>query len=443
VSDHAEHRPMSFYASPSEALQAPPEEFLYLACLHEGTGVDAPDFLAVVDASSGAVVHETPMPNVGDELHHYGWNRCSSACHGPDRSHLIVPGFRSSRIHIVNVADDPRRPRIEKVIEADELVEKTGYTRPHTVHCMPGDNVVVSMLGDPDGNGAGGFAVLDAKTFEVKGRWENGGKPPPFNYDFWYQPRKNTLVSSEFGEPNAFEPGFDLDDVAKGRYGQRLHFWNLAERTLEQTIDLGERGLVPLEIRWLHDPESDQGFVAAALSSVVWHFYRDNGSWAADPVIATEPVELEGWPMPVPSLMTDIVLSMDDRALYVSNWLHGDLHRYDVSDPANPELTGRLWLGGLLGKPSDAGRELNGGPQMMQLSLDGRRLYVTNSLYSTWDNQFYPGLRSWLLKVDIGEDGTMEVDRDFFVDFHDRPGGPARAHEVRLQGGDCTTEIFQ
>ena len=36
----------------------------------------------------------------------------------------------------------------------------------------------------------------------------------------------------------------------------------------------------------------------------------------------------------------------------------------------------------------------------------------------------------------------MEVDRDFFVDFHDREGGPARAHEVRLQGGDCTTEIF-
>jgi methanethiol oxidase len=443
MSDHGEHRPASFYGSPQEALKGPPEEFLYLACLHEGTGVQAPDFLAVVDAEKGRIIHEAPMPNVGDELHHYGWNRCSSACHGPDRSHLIVPGFRSSRIHIVNVADDPRRPRIEKVIEADELVEKTGYSRPHTVHCMPGDNVVLSMLGDAEGNGAGGFAVLDAKTFEIKGRWENGGEQPPFNYDFWYQPRKNTLVSSEFGEPNAFEPGFDLDDVMNGRYGQRLHFWDLAERTLVQTIDFGERGLVPLEIRWLHDPESEQGFVAAALSSVVWRFYRDNGSWAADPVIATEPVELEGWPMPVPSLMTDIVLSMDDRALYVSNWLHGDLHRYDVSDPANPELTGRLWLGGLLGKPSDAGRELNGGPQMMQLSLDGRRLYVTNSLYSTWDNQFYPGLRSWLLKVDIGEDGTMEVDRDFFVDFHDRPGGPARAHEVRLQGGDCTTEIFQ
>ena len=40
---------------------------------------------------------------------------------------------------------------------------------------MPGDNIVVSMLGDADGNGACGFAVLDARTFEVKGRWENGG----------------------------------------------------------------------------------------------------------------------------------------------------------------------------------------------------------------------------------------------------------------------------
>ena len=88
--------------------------------------MDAPDFLAVVDAEDGRIVHETPMPNVGDELHHFGWNRCSSACHGPDRSHLIVPGFRSSRIHVLNVADDPRRPRIEKVIEPEELVEKTG-----------------------------------------------------------------------------------------------------------------------------------------------------------------------------------------------------------------------------------------------------------------------------------------------------------------------------
>src|SRR5262245_42219684 len=180
------HQQPSFHASPADALQAPQEEFLYLACLHEGTGVDKPDFLAVVDAEEGRIVHETPMPNVRDELHHFGWNRCSSACHGPDRSHLIMPGFRSSRIHILDVADDPRRPRIEKVIEPDELVRATGLTRPHTVHCMPGENVVISMLGDAEGNGACGFAVLDARTFELKGRWEHGGPTPRFHYDLRY-----------------------------------------------------------------------------------------------------------------------------------------------------------------------------------------------------------------------------------------------------------------
>ena len=436
-------KPASFYASPQEAMRAPAEEFLYLACLHAGTGVEKPDFLAVVDAEEGRIVHETPMPYVGDELHHFGWNRCSSACHGPDRSHLIVPGFRSSRIHIVNVAEEPRRPWIEKVIERDELVAKTGYTRPHTVHCMPGDNVVISMLGDADGNGAGGFAVLDAKTFEVKGRWENGGETPRLGYDFWYQPRKNVLVSSEFGEPNAYEKGFDLADVEAGRYGRRIHFWNLSERSLEQTVDLGENGLIPLEVRWKHDPEAESGFCGATLSSTICHWQRRSDSWTAEQIIAVESVELEGWPFPVPGLITDIVLSMDDRFLYFSDWLHGDLRQYDVSDPANPRLTGQLWLGGLLGKPDDAGRDLSGGPQMIQLSLDGRRLYVTNSLYSTWDNQFYPELRSWLLRVDCDPNGGMEVDRRFFVDLSDRPDGPARAHEVRLQNGDCTTEIFQ
>ena len=391
MSDAQEQRPAgSLYASPQEAMKAPAEEFLYVACLHEGTGVDAPDFLAVVDAEEGRIIHETPMPNIGDELHHYGWNRCSSACHGPDRSHLIVPGFRSSRLHVVNVADDPQRPRIEKVIEPAEVIEATGYTRPHTVHCMPGDNVVISMLGDADGNGAGGFAVLDARTFELKGRWENGGELPTLNYDFWYQPRKDVLVSSEFGEPNAYESGFDIDDVTAGRYGHRLHFWNLAERKLEQTVELGDSGLIPLEVRWLHDPEAESGFVGAALSSTMWHWHRANGKWQADQVIGVENVELEGWPLPggVPGLITDLLISMDDRFLYFQDWLHGDLRQYDISDPLEPKLTGQLWLGGLLGKPSDAGRDLSGGPQMIQLSYDGRRLYVTNSLYSTWDNQF-------------------------------------------------------
>ena len=67
------------------------------------------------------------MPNVGDELHHFGWNACSSALcpWAPhphvERRYLLVPGLRSSRIHVVDVKDDPRAPKLVKVIEAEEI----------------------------------------------------------------------------------------------------------------------------------------------------------------------------------------------------------------------------------------------------------------------------------------------------------------------------------
>jgi selenium-binding protein 1 len=266
-------------------------------------------------------------------------------------------------------------------------------------------------------------------------------------YDFWYQPRQNALISSEWGAPNTFQDGFNPADVAEGKYGRRLHFWDLESRKKVQTIDLGDEGLIPLEIRWQHDPDSAQGFVGATLSSNIIRFQRSNGSWTTDKVIDVGNEELEGWPLPggVPGLITDLVLSLDDKDLFFSNWLHGDIRHYDVSDPANPQLRSQVWLGGLLGRDGGhpkASGALNGGPQMIQNSLDGDRVYVSNSLYSTWDNQFYPGLKGWLTKLDRQPDGTYALDPDFFVDFHEQAEG-ARPHEIHLPGGDCTTEIFQ
>ena len=48
-------------------------------------------------------------------------------------------------------------------------------------------------------------------------------------YDFWYQPRFNVLVSSEWAAPNTFEGGFQLEDVGAGKYGHRLHLWDLEQ----------------------------------------------------------------------------------------------------------------------------------------------------------------------------------------------------------------------
>jgi selenium-binding protein 1 len=75
---------------------------------------------------------------------------------------------------------------------------------------------------------------------------------------------------------------------------------------------------------------------------------------------------------------------------------------------------------------------------MVEVSRDGRRIYVTNSLYLAWDAQFYPeGIRGWAVKLDVDLEGGMALDPEFFVDFsHERP------HQIRLQGGDSSSDSF-
>ncbi len=205
------------------------------------------------------------------------------------------------------------------------------------------------------------------------------------------------MVSTEWAAPKTYYPGFDLDDVEAGKYGQKIHFWDWEDGTVEQTIDLGEEGLIPLEVRFLHTPESTHGFVGAALSSNIFHIWHDEdanegqGTYRAEKVIDFESREHPDWEMPVPGLTTDILISMDDRYLFGSNWLHGEVWMYDISDPANPRRADSLSVGGTFGDVQEVqGRELNAGPQMIQLSLDGERLYWTTSLFSSWDEQFYP-----------------------------------------------------
>jgi hypothetical protein len=102
------------YPSPKEAMEkAERERVLYTMALYVGTGVEEPDYLATVDVGTelstySQVVHRTPMPNVGDELHHFGWNACRS-CHGDEsKSHrfLIVLGCTRWRYPEDDVTSD-------------------------------------------------------------------------------------------------------------------------------------------------------------------------------------------------------------------------------------------------------------------------------------------------------------------------------------------------
>jgi len=262
------------------------------------------------------------------------------------------------------------------------------------------------------------------------------------------------MVTSEWGTPDMIEDGVNPELLLGGKYGHQLHFWDLRKRTHLQTVDLGPEYQAVLELRPSHDPTKTYGFTNTVislkdLSSSIWVWHRDNGKWAVTKVIdiPAEPADeadlpplLKGFKA-VPPLVSDIDLSLDDRFLYVSCWGTGELRQYDVSDPFKPRQTGSVHIGGIVRRtphPAKPNEKRNGGPQMVEISRDGKRVYFTNSLYRSWDEQFYPdGINGWMVKLDVGNNGGITFDEKLFLEFNDR-----RPHQVRLEGGDASSDSY-
>jgi methanethiol oxidase len=205
----------TFYPSPRMAMQAPQETLAYVAMLDPTR--TQPDALAVVNVERGSntygrIVGRVDMPNAGDELHHFGWNACSSCLcpYSPhphmERRYLVVPGMRSSRIHVIDTKPDPGQPKIVKVIDPETVMRRTGYSRPHTSHCGP-DGIYLNALGSPEGEGPGGIFIMDPETFDIRGRWELDRGPQHLAYDFWWHLGCDTMITSEWATPSMFENG--------------------------------------------------------------------------------------------------------------------------------------------------------------------------------------------------------------------------------------------
>ncbi len=444
-------------------MESPRETCAYVAVLHR-YGDERPDAIVKIDldpnsGTYGTVLDRLDLPYVGDELHHFGWNACSS-CLCPFAAHphierrfLIVPGIRSSRLYIIDTKHPSGKLTVHQTIEPEEIEKKTGYSRLHTIHCGP-NGIYVSALGNPEGDGPGGILYLDHNTFQVLGRWELDKGPQYYSYDFWWHLGHDTLVTSEWGSPKMYESGLIAEKILNCEYGHRLHFFNLTTRKHIQEIDLGKEHQMVLELRPAHDPAKAYGFASVVistkdLSSSIWLWYLEDKTWKAKKVIEipAQPSESDLLPpfiadfKAVPPLVSDIVLSVDDRLLYVSCWGTGELLQYDVSDPFNPKHTATLKIGGIVSRtphPKHPEKALNGGPQMVECSRDGRHLYFTNSLYSTIDDQLYPDeIKGWMVKVNADPEGGMEFDPDFFIDF-----GDERPHQIRLEGGDASTDSY-
>ncbi|KAI1291039.1 Methanethiol oxidase [Halotydeus destructor] len=325
------------YDSPAEAIKGPREKLIYVTCIQvDGEVSGKPDYLAVVDVDPESadyckVIGRCFADNLGDEFHHTGWNACSS-CHGDNKT---LP--------------KAVQPEVVKVI--DNLAQFK-VSAPHTSHCLANGQVMVSTMGDENGEAKGSFILLDGKTFEVTGHW--GDQSVCFGYDFWYQPRHDIMVSTEWGAPNAWRTGYNPGDIAAGKYGSSLNIWKWSSQQLLKSIDLGQEGLMPLEVRFLHNPDRSDGFVGCALSSAVFRIFKQDGDWLAEKVIQVDPIPVRGWALPImPGVMTDIIVSMDDKYLYFSNWIQGDVRQYDITDPSCPKLVGQLFLGGSMTSDSD------------------------------------------------------------------------------------------
>ena len=148
----------TFYRSPAEAIAAPPEQLAYVVAFDRAGAAARRAHRASTSTRRrtgyGQVVGWADLPTLGDELHHFGWNACSSALKheghdtdGLQRRYLLLPGLRQLATSTSTTPSPTRAsPRCTRRSSATELAAKAGYSRPHTLHCGP-DGIFLSCLG--------------------------------------------------------------------------------------------------------------------------------------------------------------------------------------------------------------------------------------------------------------------------------------------------------
>lgn len=366
------------------------ESLLYI-WTRDGDGQDS-DFLAVVDAdpeskSYGELIATAPTGSAQNEAHHFGYT--------VNTDRIFGGGLFSNKLFIYDVEQNPRQPKLIRTVDLD----KTGYSGPHTLYAVPG-GVMIAMLGSTDGGGPAGLVKMDDDGNFIEAYPQTGPEDiPEWMYDVGVKPEMNRMITSSWAHPQhvKMEGGSPPEHT-----GNQVVIWNW---TTKEPLQVEELDLAPLEVRWQHGPEGLGGFINCAYGNTVWYWEDagQNGELEFHRVIE----------LPEDSAPADMRISYDNRFLYVSNFGGGSVQQYDVTDPHRPRLVDEVEL------PH---------PNMMKLSPDSKRLYVTNSLLSTMDPD--QNFKVWLLQV--GPEG-MKLDDAFDPDFMNLANGPAGPHDMLLK----------
>jgi selenium-binding protein 1 len=376
--------------SPYVKRLAGPEKFLYVYSVDADARDN--DFLAVIDVSLasptyGKVLTTVDIGSAGNEPHHMGYT--------DDRTKIWAGTLLSKKLFIFDVATDPAKPRIVKTI--DDITALTGLHGPHTYYALPG-RMLITFLSSADGNPPGGLAEFtnDGALVRVFKNPANA----PYAYDVAVKPDINRMVTSSFTVLRNYSKPLAQWDMKDG--GNTMLVWDFKERKVLQTLTTDP---VPLEVRWSLKPGAAHGWTNSALGDSIWHFARGkDGRFTA-----RKAADLGKGCLPA-----DLRQSPNDRYLYVSCFMKNEIQAWDVSTPDRPRLHDTVVPGVQ--------------PNMMHVTGDGRRMYVTNSLLSTMD---YSG-NFWVRLAHVGPDGKLKMDPFFDVDFTKLPTGPARAHDMLL-----------
>jgi selenium-binding protein 1 len=347
------------------------------------------DFLSVIDvnlASStyGNILQRVEVGSMGNEAHHMGFT--------DDRRQIWAAALNTSRFFIFDVATDPMHPRLMRTIE--HVPQLTGLSGPHTPYAIPG-RMLISMASGPDGTGPGGLA-----EFTNDGQFVASHKAPNHPYETVVKPEFNRMITSSWVSQKTFMSAPDKWDPKD--FSNTLLVWDLKTREILQELP-GDP--IPLAARWALQPNATYGYNISNGGDSIWMFrMQSDGTFtykkAADVGSGCGPGDLRQSP--------------DDRYLYVSCTRGSEIQAWDISNPEEIRLHDTVQ--GLV--------QAN----MMHVTYDGRRLYVTNSAISSVD--YSP--RYALRLIHIGPDGRMKLDPFFAIDFSKPPDGPARPHDMLL-----------
>ncbi len=297
----------------------------------------------------------------------------------------------------------------------DQLAAKSGYVVPHGVmaHGVSHGRALVTMIGAAtDTTLPGGMVEIDDKTGAFVEHFgpgpvrDPGESDPKYMYDFESLPGANRGISTTFGSPACVARG-----IEPGCLGNEVSVWDVRRQKVIQTADLGASSGA-LMVHFVMKKGVRRAFINAPGTSAIWLADDDDrdGVFDFQQVLGPD----DGLAIP-----PDLICPNDSKYLYVSNWFGDTVQQFDISDPFDPVLTATVSV------PH---------PNMLRLSRDNKRLYVTNSLLTPWDNDpdFGPARNDdygiWLFRVDQ-RSGRLTPSR---------PGGKSlgRLHERQEEDND-------